>query len=56
VFGSVVMTTVQQASADGESTASSFAAAFYVAVGVAVVAMVLSSRVRSTPRGDAPTR
>jgi hypothetical protein len=56
VFGSVVMTTVQQASSDGESTASSFAAAFYVAMGVAVVAMILSSRVTSTPRGEPTIR
>jgi len=56
VFGSVVMTTVQQASSDSDATATSFAAAFYVAVGVAVVAMILSSRVTSTPRGETITR
>ena len=50
VFGSVVMTTVQQATSDGDSTATSFAAAFYVAMGVAVCAIIFSSRVRSTPR------
>ena len=50
VFGSVVMTTVQQATSDGDPTASSFAAAFYVAMGVAVGAIIFSSRVRSTPR------
>lgn len=50
VFGSVVMTTVQQATSDGEPTATSFAAAFYVAMGVAAIAIMFSSRVRSTPR------
>ena len=55
VFGSVVMTTVQQSS-DGDATATTFAAAFYVAMGVAVVAMILSSRVTSTPRGESITR
>ena len=50
VFGSVVMTTVQQATSDGDSTATSFAAAFYVAMGVAVCAIIFSSRVRTTPR------
>jgi predicted MFS family arabinose efflux permease len=55
VFGSVVMTTVQQSS-DGDATATTFAAAFYVAMGVAVVAMILSSRVTSTPRGETITR
>ena len=50
VLGSVVMTTVQEATSDGGSLASSYAAAFYAAMGVAVVAVVLSSRTRSTPR------
>ncbi|MBM3828337.1 MAG: MFS transporter [Actinobacteria bacterium] len=56
VFGSVVMTTVQQASSGDDSSASSFVAAFYVATGAAAVAMILSTRVTSTPRGDAITR
>lgn len=51
VFGSVVMTSVQQSVGRGEPTAESFAAAFRVATLVALVAVVLSSRVTPTPRG-----
>jgi MFS family permease len=50
VFGSVVMTSVQQSVGDGEPTAESFAAAFRVATLVALIAVVLSSRVTPTPR------
>ncbi len=50
VFGSVVMTSVQQSVSKGEPTAESFVAAFRVATLVALVAVVLSSRVTPTPR------
>lgn len=50
VFGSVVMTSVQQSVGGGDPTADSFTAAFRVATAVAVVAVVLSSRVEPTPR------
>ncbi len=50
VFGSVVMTSVQQSVGRGDPTAESFAAAFRVATLVAVAAVVLSSRVTPTPR------
>lgn len=58
VFGSVVMTSVQQSVGRGEPTAESFVAAFRVAALVALVAVVLSSRVASTPRSSVvgPTR
>jgi MFS family permease len=50
VFGSVVMTSVQQSVGRGEPTAESFAAAFRVATIVAIGAVFLSSRVTPTPR------
>ena len=50
VFGSVVMVTVQQASGDGNTSASSYANAFRVGTVVAVVATLVASRVRSTQR------
>jgi MFS family permease len=50
VFGSVVMVTVQQGVGGGEPTPASYRAAFYVAAGVACVAVFTASRVRSTPR------
>ncbi len=50
VFGSVVMTSVQQSVGRGEPTAESFAAAFRVATVVALGAVILSSRVTPTPR------
>jgi hypothetical protein len=50
VFGSVVMATVQQGVGRGEPTPASYQAAFYVAAGVACVAVFTASRVRSTPR------
>jgi len=56
VFGSVVMTSVQQSVGRGQPTAESFAAAFQVATGVALVAVVLSSRVTPTVRRRSITR
>ena len=56
VFGSVVMTSVQQSVGNGDPTAESFAAAFRVATAVALVAVVLSSRVTPTPREPRITR
>lgn len=56
VFGSVVMTAVQQSVGNGDPTAESFAAAFRVATAVALVAVVLSSRVTPTPREPRITR
>jgi MFS family permease len=56
VFGSVVMTSVQQSVGRGQPTAESFAAAFRVATGVALVAVLLSSRVTSTSRHQSITR
>ena len=50
VFGSVVMTTVQQGVGGGDPTPASYRAAFHVAAGVACVAVFTASRVRSTPR------
>ena len=52
VFGSVIMVTIQQGAADGEPTAGSFSAAFKVATAVAVLSVLVATRVRSTPRGD----
>lgn len=52
VFGSVVMTSIQQSVGGGRPTAASFAAAFHVATAVALVAVVLSSRVTPTARFD----
>jgi len=52
VFGSVVMVTIQQATGDGDPTPSSYANAFRVGTVVAILAFVVSSRVRSTPRNS----
>ena len=54
VFGSVVMTSVQQSVGNGRPTTGSFAAAFLVAAGVALIAVVLSSRVMPTERNVTP--
>ena len=56
VFGSVVMTSVQQSVGRGQPTAESFAAAFQVATAVAFVAVILSSRVTPTDRQQAITQ
>lgn len=56
VFGSVVMTSVQQSVGNGRPTAGSFSTAFSVAAGVALIAVVLSSRVLSTERETTPLR
>lgn len=50
VFGSVVMTSVQQSVGGGRPTAESFAAAFQVAAVVALIAVFLASRVEPTTR------
>lgn len=51
VFGSVVMTSVQQSVDGGRPTAASFSAAFRVAAAVALGAAVMASRVAPTRRG-----
>ncbi|MFM7125460.1 MAG: MFS transporter [Actinomycetota bacterium] len=55
VFGSVIMTSVQQSVGNGRPTTASYSAAFLVATVVAVVAVVLSSRVTPTAREDVAT-
>lgn len=50
VFGSVVMTSVQQSVGRGQPTAESFVAAFRVATVVALIAVFLSLRVTPTVR------
>lgn len=50
VFGSVVMTSVQQSVGGGRPTSGSYSAAFLVASGVALAAVVLSARVQPTAR------